>query len=297
MLNFEAHLTQTLKKHVQHPGIYMAMDYAVMPPGKLFRPRLLEAVCADLKVKSDKDVLTLGCALEIHHAYTLVHDDMPCMDNDLTRRGKPTTHVAFGEWQALLTGDVLLALSYAELEKLQTPAAAFIRRLFHWATGAKGLILGQWIDLGHEGNKNAHLLMRMHELKTARLMQIATTSALALSNSKFNLKDLKRFLSLGNSIGLAFQLLDDLDDLCTDKLSEHEKTVNPFLQAPQEGRQRLTAVLAILEQEKLPETRKFLAAFLKKSALGLVENQNKWSMHLPNEKAALVKLLTSGICA
>lgn len=297
MLDFETQLRQTLKRHVQHPGIYMALDYAVMPPGKLFRPRLLEAVCADLKVATHKDILTLGCALEIHHAYTLVHDDMPCMDNDLTRRGKPTTHVAFGEWQALLTGDVLLALSYAELEKLQTPSATFIRKLFHWATGAKGLILGQWIDLGHEGEKNAHLLMRMHELKTARLMQIATTGALALSNTKFNLKDLKRFLSLGNSIGLAFQLLDDLDDLCTDKLSEHEKAVNPFLQAPQEVRLRLTHVLEILEQEKLPETRKFLKAFLKKSAQGLIENQNKWSAHVPSEKAALIKLLTSGICA
>jgi geranylgeranyl diphosphate synthase type II len=297
MLNFEAPLTQALKRHVHHIGIYRAMDYAVMPPGKLFRPRLLEAVCTDLNVNSEKDILTLGCALEIHHAYTLVHDDMPCMDNDLTRRGKPTTHVAYGEWQALLTGDVLLALSYAELEKLHTPAAAFIRRFFHWATGAKGLILGQWIDLGHEGNKNAHLLMRMHELKTARLMQIATTGALALSNPKFNLKDLKRFLSLGNSIGLAFQLLDDLDDLCADILSDHEKAVNPFLQAPQEVRQRLTAVLTTLEKEKLPHTRQFLEAFLKKSAKGLIENQNKWSAYLPTEKAALVKLLTSGICA
>jgi hypothetical protein len=73
--------------------------------------------------------------------------------------------------------------------------------------------------------------------------------------------------------------------------------VNPFLQAPHEVRLRLTHVLEILEQEKLPETRKFLEAFLKKSAKGLIENQNKWSIHLPTEKAALVKLLTSGICA
>lgn len=291
MLNFEAALTTTLKRYAHHPTMLKAMDYAVMPPGKLFRPRLLEALCRDGGAPEPKDILRLGCALEIHHAYTLVHDDMPCMDNDLERRGKPTTHVAFGQWQALLTGDVLLALSYAELEHLTTEGAGFLRKFFHWATGAKGLILGQWIDLGHEGANRAALLVRMHELKTARLMQVSTVGAMVLTNPRFTLKDLKRALRLGSSIGLVFQLLDDLDDLCAGTLSKHELAVNPFLQAPSEVREILAHALKTLAQYQLPETQKFLRSFLNKSATNLIANHAAWGKHLANEKSEIEKLL------
>ena len=273
-------------------------DYAVRPPGKLFRPLFLTALAQDLGAKDAHDVLTLGCALEIHHAYSLVHDDMPCMDNDLVRRGRPATHVAFGEWKALLTGDSLMLISYAELENLKSPAASFIRRFFHWATGPKGLILGQWIDLGHEGAQVAARLMRMHELKTARLMQIATTGALALANPKFGYSDVKKYLRLGACVGLAFQLLDDLDDLSTTELSAHERAVNPFMLAPYEATTRLQQVLRTIdEQKQLPATKTFLTQFLNVSAQKLVTKQNVWGQHVPEQQKNLVKLFTSGICA
>lgn len=298
MLDFDHALQQTLARHAFHPGILAALDYAVRPPGKLFRPLFLAALAQDLGAKDARDVVTLGCALEIHHAYSLVHDDMPCMDNDLVRRGKPATHVAYGEWKALLTGDSLMLISYAELEHLKSPASSFIRRFFHWATGPKGLILGQWIDLGHEGAQVAARLMRMHELKTARLMQVATTGALALANPKFSYSDVKKYLRLGASVGLAFQLLDDLDDLSTTELSAHERAVNPFMLAAAEATTRLQQVLHIIEEQKqLPATKTFLTQFLKASAQKLVTNQNVWGQHVPTQQKNLVKLFTSGICA
>lgn len=298
MLDFDHALATTLARHAFHPGILEALDYAVRPPGKLFRPLFLAALAQDLGAKDARDVVTLGCALELHHAYSLVHDDMPCMDNDLVRRGKPATHVAFGEWKALLTGDALMLISYAELERLNSPAAGFIRRLFHWATGPKGLILGQWIDLGHEGAQVAARLMRMHELKTGRLMQVATTGALALANPKFRYPDVKKYLRLGAGVGLAFQLLDDLDDLSTTELTAHERAVNPFLLAPAEATTRLQQVLHIIEQQQqLPATKAFLTKFLRVSAQNLVAHQNVWGLHVPDQHKNLAKLFTSGICA
>jgi len=219
---------------------------------------------------------------------------MPCMDNDLTRRGKPTTHVAFGEWKALLTGDALLIASFAELERLKSSQAPFIRQLFHWATGAKGLILGQWIDLGHEADNAPALLMRMHELKTARLMQIACAGAWALQGP-LSFAQLKKALRLGQAIGLAFQLLDDLDDLSTEKLSEHEKAVNPFIRSPKVALQRLKGATENLQRYQGAHTKTFLRAFLETSAKNVLSHESAWGAHVAVERKAIVELLTSDI--
>jgi hypothetical protein len=219
------------------------------------------------------------------------------MDNDDIRRGKPSTHKAFGEWQALLTGDSLLILSLATLEQLKGPAASKIRRLFHWATGPKGLILGQWIDLDISHAKNFATVLRMHELKTARLMQIATLGALWIARPDASLKEVKRMLRLGSSIGVAFQLLDDLDDLSTKEISAHEKAVNPFLTSPAEASTKLTELLRLIESESLSKTKTFLKLFLQQSASGLIKNEKLWASHVPSEREKLMKLLTSGICA
>ncbi len=296
MLDFDQALSKTIHRHARHTGILATLDYAVRPPGKLFRPRFLEALAQDLGRASDHDLLTLGCALELHHAYSLVHDDMPCMDNDLVRRGKPATHVAFGEWKALLTGDALMLMSYAELERLQHPLGHMVRRIFHWATGPKGLILGQWIDLGHEGARDATQLMRMHDLKTARLMQVAALGALILTRNTLSLHEIKKYLRFGSSVGLAFQLLDDLDDLSSTELSTHEQAVNPFLLAPTAAAQRLIQSLTFIEQAQLSQTRIFLGKFLRTTAHGLVLRQESWGTHVPLERTRLLKVFTSGIC-
>lgn len=297
-LDFEQALQQVIIKSGFHQGLNEVLGWALIPPGKLFRPRLLEALSNDLKVKDSHNILVLGTALELHHAYSLVHDDMPCMDNDDTRRGKLTTHKQFGEWKALLTGDALLAMSYSQLEKLDHPNSRFIRALFHWATGPKGLILGQWIDLGLEAKGRSEAVLRMHELKTARLMQVATIGAITF-NEKPTLSSVKAYMRLGSEIGLAFQLLDDLGDLSDAEISTHENEVNPFLIAPELMAQKLEIILNSLSPKllKLPNTQNFLQAFFKQTAKNLIQNKKHLSSRLPNSFERIEKILTSGVFA
>lgn len=260
MIVWEAELARRLNRCTPDANVRDVLTYAVLPAGKLFRPRLLEALAQDYSSDTE-DVIPWGCALELHHAYSLVHDDLPCMDNDLVRRGKPSTHAQFGEWRALLAGDALLALSYSTLEELNHTDSGLLRRLFHWGTGARGLILGQWIDLSGAGAKDPQQLMRMHELKTARLMQLACAGAQLMAGNY----DLKPALRLGASIGLVFQLLDDLDDLSLPEHAPHEDEVNPFLIAPEAALPRLRRERASLERTlaRMPATEQFLASFLR----------------------------------
>lgn len=216
-------IEKALKKSCHHPELLHVMDYAVFPAGKLFRPRLVEALALDLNKKLTQDHLHLASAIELHHAYTLVHDDLPSMDNDLVRRGKPATHAHFGEWKAILAGDALLIASFNELANITHKNFREINKLMTWTTGAKGLIEGQFRDLGADTD-----IIRIHELKTGRLIQLATLGSYLLTD-KQNLKGKIEFLRLGREIGVSFQLLDDLNELADETVSVHEKVINPFL--------------------------------------------------------------------
>jgi geranylgeranyl pyrophosphate synthase len=127
---FEAELAQFIKDNCKYAEVLESLLWATLPAGKLFRPKIFYAILHDLKSIDTKDAFYIGAALEIHHAYTLVHDDLPCMDNDQFRRGKLSTHAKFGEWKAVLAGDALLNLSYYALTQLQSPHALKIISLF-----------------------------------------------------------------------------------------------------------------------------------------------------------------------
>lgn len=151
-----------------------AMRYAVQGGGKRLRPLLVLAACEAVG-GHEEAALRAACAVELIHAYSLVHDDMPCMDNDVLRRGKPTVHVRFGEAQALLAGDALQALAFELLtpeEGVASPVQATLCRLLARAAGARGMAGGQAIDLAHVGRPMAESeLRRMHALKTGALLQ------------------------------------------------------------------------------------------------------------------------------
>lgn len=213
--------------------------YAVLPAGKLFRPKLIWNTFLDLDRENAANVLNsrqlfekhpitlLAVAIELHHAYTLVHDDLPAMDNDLMRRGKPSLHAQFGHWQAILIGDGLLNMSYQVLAKINHPEAMNVLKIFSHATGAKGLIHGQVLDLSQEMNLNLENLIRTHELKTARLIQASLSLSAFLTTSNKELAC--EYWRFGNHLGILFQLLDDLMELTVQNISPHEKEVNPFL--------------------------------------------------------------------
>ena len=198
-----------------------AMRYAVLDGGKRLRPLLVlatvEAVGDDF---SGNAALRAACAVELIHAYSLVHDDMPCMDNDVLRRGKPTVHVQFGEAQALLAGDALQTLAF----ELLTPQDGSVRpevqaacvALLARASGYQGMAGGQAIDLASVGQRlSEDQIRQMHRLKTGALLLCSVQMGAACVPGVPALVQaaLTRF---GESLGLAFQVVDDILDVTAD---------------------------------------------------------------------------------
>ena len=205
-------------------GLGDAMRYAVLDGGKRLRPLLVlaarEAVASGVADAAlDEAALRAACAAELIHAYSLVHDDMPCMDNDVLRRGKPTVHVQFGEAQALLAGDALQALAF----ELLTPDASLIDdhvqarlcRLLAKAAGHEGMAGGQAIDLASVGTSlTEDQLRHMHRLKTGALLEASVMMGAACSHVTPQVT--QGLQAYGQAIGLAFQVVDDILDVTAD---------------------------------------------------------------------------------
>ncbi len=195
-----------------------AMRYAVLDGGKRLRPLLVLASCEAVN-GNQHAALRAACATELIHAYSLVHDDLPCMDNDILRRGKPTVHVKFGEAQALLAGDALQALAFELLtpDDVAIPAVlqAGLCRLLAQAAGSAGMAGGQAIDLASVGQRlNRMQLIEMHGLKTGALLQGSVMMG-ALCGSP--IAQQSRALAVyGEALGLAFQVVDDILDVTAD---------------------------------------------------------------------------------
>ena len=217
-----------------------AMRYAVLDGGKRLRPLLVLAACEAVHGHAGA-ALRAACAVELIHAYSLVHDDMPCMDDDVLRRGKPTVHVQFGQAQALLAGDALQALAF----ELLTPAddgsqpggpacaanaappadadaaipavtQAALCRLLARAAGAAGMAGGQAIDLASVGKPLTEPELRaMHRLKTGALLQASVRMGAACAPHA-SASAVQALDSYGAAIGLAFQVVDDILDVTAD---------------------------------------------------------------------------------
>jgi len=201
-------------------GLGEAMRYAVLDGGKRLRPLLtLAAARAVSGAPVLPAALRSACAVELIHAYSLVHDDMPCMDNDVLRRGKPTVHVAYGEAQALLAGDALQALAFELLTPedgsvapaVQAQLCAALAR----AAGHHGMAGGQAIDLAHVGVAMSEAALRdMHRRKTGAMLEVSVhMGALSAGADASTLACLQRH---AQAIGLAFQVVDDILDVTAD---------------------------------------------------------------------------------
>jgi len=200
-------------------GLGEAMRYGVLDGGKRLRP-LLVLAAAQAVHGHNRAALRAACAVELIHAYSLVHDDMPCMDNDVLRRGKPTVHVRFGQAQAMLAGDAMQALAF----ELLTPAddgevapalQARLVAVLSRGAGHSGMAGGQAIDLASVGHQlQEDQLRRMHELKAGALLQASVDmGALCGSADDSTRAALSRY---GHAIGLAFQVVDDILDVTQD---------------------------------------------------------------------------------
>jgi geranylgeranyl diphosphate synthase type II len=194
--------------------IVQAMKYSLMADGKRIRPVLCLAAAEAVGGKP-QTVLPAACALEIVHTYSLIHDDLPAMDDDDLRRGKPTCHVAFDEATAILAGDALLTLAFQVLSSVQftgeNQASGWLKviHIISTAAGYQGMIRGQMLDMASEGQ---HLtvdeLKSMHALKTGALIEASLVCGALLADArKHQLEILKTY---AQNIGLAFQVTDDI---------------------------------------------------------------------------------------
>ena len=253
-------------------GLGQAMRYGVLDGGKRLRP-LLVLAAAQAVGGLRPAALRAACAVELIHAYSLVHDDMPCMDNDVLRRGKPTVHVRFGQAQAMLAGDAMQALAFELLTPLDdgelAPALqARLVAVLARGAGHSGMAGGQAIDLASVGQ---HLqeaqLRRMHELKTGALLQASVDmGALCGTAGAATRAALSRY---GHAIGLAFQVVDDILDVTQDTqvlgktAGKDQEQFKPTyvslmgLQAAQEHAHELhEQALAALADSALPDTQR-----------------------------------------
>ena len=201
-------------------SIHKAMRHSVFAGGKRLRPILaMEAARTIRGAKGlPEGIEELGAAIEMLHTYSLIHDDLPALDNDDLRRGKPTCHVAYGEAIAILAGDALQTQAYEVLAGLQCPAAATVQiiRLIAEATGTvEGMIGGQVLDLEGEGTKpTAESVDAIHRAKTGALIRVSIVTGGIYAGA--TAEDVERLTTFGRKAGLAFQIVDDVLDVTQD---------------------------------------------------------------------------------
>jgi farnesyl diphosphate synthase len=195
-------------------GLGVAMRYGVLDGGKRLRPLLVLAAC-DALAGHREAALRAAVAVELIHAYSLVHDDMPCMDNDVLRRGKPTVHVKYGEAQAMLAGDAMQALAFEVLtpdEGVEPALQARLVALLARSAGHAGMAGGQAIDLASIGRPlNETTLRDMHRRKTGALLQASVLMGAACGAAAT--PAWQALSDYGAAIGLAFQVVDDILDV------------------------------------------------------------------------------------
>ena len=192
-------------------GLEEAMRYSLLAGGKRIRPVLCLATARSLGAPVD-EYLGIAAALEMVHTYSLVHDDLPAMDDDDLRRGKPTSHIRFGEAVAILAGDGLFAEAMRTLAAVPGDTARVLEavRLVAGATGVAGMVGGQYVDVTAEGLDGGQLL-RLHSLKTGRLIEVSVESALAYGGVAS--ADRAPYERFARELGVLFQIVDDILDV------------------------------------------------------------------------------------
>ncbi len=206
-------LKEFIKKQ-KKSELIIPMQYGLFSGGKKIRSKILIDVGSLFKINY-KSLIIVGSAIECIHAYSLIHDDLPCMDNDSVRRGKPSTHIKFGESTAVLAGNSLLTmafeiLSHKSLDISEKNKNDLINKISE-SSGHLGIAGGQYLDLNYEHKKvSKKNIIEMEIKKTGKLFSFCCAAPLILKNK--NKKEIKKFEDIGSQIGLLFQVADDLID-------------------------------------------------------------------------------------
>ncbi|MBQ8229037.1 MAG: polyprenyl synthetase family protein [Clostridia bacterium] len=211
-------INNALEQYLPESGdiVSQAMKYSVRNGGKRIRPMLALEFCAACG-SDPRKALPFACAVEMIHTYSLIHDDLPCMDDDDYRRGKPSCHKAYGEANALLAGDALLTLAFETAVKADLPAENIVRAVkeLSYSAGILGMVGGQVLDLQNE-NKALTLkeLEQIHNLKTGELIRVACVlGCIAAGADDEKIKAAEEY---AKGVGLTFQIIDDILDVTSD---------------------------------------------------------------------------------
>ncbi len=289
LTQYQLRINQQLIQYIdlQNPlclALNQAMHHGVLLGGKRIRPFLVYVV-GDMLGSQLTTLDPLACAVECLHAYSLIHDDLPAMDDDALRRGQATCHIKFGEAQAILAGDALQTLAFdilsQENKALNTKTQLQMLNILAKASGNQGMCAGQALDLAAE-NKNIDLktLEKIHRAKTGALIQVAIELA-ALSKTDLKTEHKKHLLTYARAIGLAFQVQDDILDITSDSQTLGKpqgsdlianKSTYPALLGLAQAQQKMQLLYeeAIVALDKLPYNTQILAQF----ALYIISRKN-----------------------
>jgi geranylgeranyl diphosphate synthase type II len=275
----DAALDRLIPLETQHPvSIHKAMRHSVFAGGKRLRPVLCMEAGRMVAGSLPNKIEELGAALEMLHTYSLIHDDLPALDNDDLRRGRPTCHKVFGDAIAILAGDALQTQAYEVLARLDCPAEARVQIIEEIARGTgtvDGMIGGQVVDLEAEQTRpTAEMLEYIHRAKTAALITASLVSGGLYAGTDD--KAVKKLRAFGQSIGLAFQIVDDVLDVTqtseqlgktAGKDSASQKATYPALFGVEESERKADALVNEAFEElatfgKRADTLKELARYL-----------------------------------
>tara|TARA_B100001123_G_scaffold188747_1_gene215574 strand:+ start:1757 stop:2626 length:870 start_codon:yes stop_codon:yes gene_type:complete len=233
--------------------LVVPMKYGLFPGGKKIRSKIIFDVGKIFRIKN-KDLMFLAASVEAIHAYSLIHDDLPCMDDDNLRRGKPSTHIKFGESTAILAGNSLLTTAFEILsdksfkveDKIKSDLIHFLSR----CSGQIGIAGGQYLDLSYEKKKvSIQKILNMELKKTGKLFEFCCVAPLIIKKDK---KNLKSFSKLGKDVGLLFQIVDDLIDFKGKTKSAGKKTKKDY----KKGKATLISLLGYENAVKYTHTLK-----------------------------------------
>jgi geranylgeranyl diphosphate synthase type II len=243
--------------------IFRAERYSLLGGGKRIRPFLVNEVCRALG-GNESASMPLACAIEMIHTYSLIHDDLPCMDDDDMRRGKPSNHVEFGYANALLAGDALLTRAFATVacaDTLDAATKAYAVNTLALAAGDGGMIAGQVIDLESEGKKiELEKLYKLHSLKTGALILCSAKLGCLAAGVSLTSEKAKNICEYAATIGLVFQIIDDVLDVTAD-----EKQLGKSIGSDAENEKTTFLSFYTVEQAKK------LAAELTEKAVALLD--------------------------
>lgn len=264
----ELEMQRYIEEHVQEEQLRESMIYSIRAGGKRIRPLLLFVTMASFQKKVDFGAIQVASALEMIHTYSLIHDDLPAMDDDDLRRGQPTNHKVFGEALAILAGDSLLTMAFQLLSQSQlaNDKKLLLIQLLAETSGSSGMVAGQVADILGEGQKlSVEELVAIHRRKTGELIRFAILAGGILADqSQQTIEDLAQ---LANHLGLAFQIRDDILDVISDasvlgkatqKDEMAEKNTYPGLLGLDGAKEALAfemaqsrAVIQVLQKEQL----------------------------------------------